>query len=553
MSEPSKSDHVSLGEEEEEQEYSEPDKPEKLEEGDLIKPKLSEGGEQEELKRSLRSRHLQMIAIGGTIGTGLLIGSGAALATAGPAGALLAYIFVGSLVYSVVLSLGEMTTYIPIPGAFNAYATRFVDPSLGFAMGWIYWFSWAITYPIELTATGLIINYWNEDLSIGIFIAVFWVLITAFNFLPVSFYGEMEFWFAYIKVITLVAFALFSICVIFGAGAQGFIGFKTWTDPGAFGTYIVDRRPLGGFVAFWAALIQAGFSYQGTELVGVAAGEAADPRKTIPAAVKKTFFRIIFIYVGTVLFIGAQIPYTDPSLLSSSSTTAASSPLVIAANLAGVSGVADVINAVLLLTVLSAANSNVYSGSRILVGLANDGAAPAFFKRTSKTGVPYIAVAFTAAFGLLGFLNLGGNGSTIFLWLMNVTAVAGFITWSCISASHLGFMRALKAQGISRDDLPYKTRWQSYFAWYGLFFNVIILLTQGFTVFIDFNVESFFAAYVSLMLFVVMYIGHKLITKSKFVVPSEADLRTGCVEKDDTNWEDATPRSYWGQCWDKVG
>ena len=285
----------------------------------------------------------------------------------------------------------------------------------------------------------------------------------------------------------------------------------------------------------------------------MAAGEAADPRKTIPAAVKKTFFRIVFIYVGTVLFIGAQIPYTDPNLLSSSSTTAASSPLVIAANLAGVPGVADVINAVLLVTVLSAANSNVYSGSRILVGLANDGAAPECFKRTSTTGVPYVAVAFTAAFGLLGFLNLGGNGSTVFLWLVNVTAVAGFITWSCISASHLGFMRALKAQGISRDDLPYKTRWQTYFAWYGLVFNVIILLTQGFTVFIDFNVESFFAAYVSLLMFVVMYIGHKLITKSKFVVPSEADLRSGCVEKDDTNWDDATPQSYWGKCWDRVG
>jgi amino acid transporter len=285
----------------------------------------------------------------------------------------------------------------------------------------------------------------------------------------------------------------------------------------------------------------------------VAAGEAADPRKTIPAAVKKIFFRIIFIYIGTILFIGAQIPYTDPSLLSSSSTTAASSPLVIAANLAGVSGVADVINAVLLLTVLSAANSNVYSGSRILVGLANDGAAPEIFKRTSKTGVPYVAVAFTAAFGLLGFLNLGGNGSTVFLWLMNITAVAGFITWSCIIASHLGFMRALAAQGISRDDLPYKTRWQTYFAWYGLFFNVIILLTQGFTVFIDFNAESFFAAYVSLLFFVVMYIGHKVITKSKFVVPSEADLRTGCVEKDETNWDDAAPKSYWAKCWDTVG
>lgn len=147
-----------------------------------------------ELKRKLQSRHIQMIAIGGTIGTGLFIGSGSALSTAGPASTLIAYAFVGTLVGSVMVALGEMATYIPISGAFTQYASRFVDPSLGFAMGWIYWFSWAITFALELTASGLIIQWWAPNLNIGIFIGVFWLVITALNFMPVNFYGETEFW-----------------------------------------------------------------------------------------------------------------------------------------------------------------------------------------------------------------------------------------------------------------------------------------------------------------------------------------------------------------------
>ncbi|KAK1021745.1 lysine permease, partial [Friedmanniomyces endolithicus] len=357
------------------------------------------------LQRRLQSRHLQMIAIGGTIGTGLFIGSGGALANAGPAGALIAYAFVGTLVYSVMVALGEMATYIPISGAFTAYAARFVDPSLGFAMGWIYWFSWAITFALELTASGLIIQYWSPNLNIGIFIGVFWAVITAINFLPVSFYGEVEFYFASIKVLTVVGFLIFGICIDAGAGQNGYLGFHTWNNPGAFAEHIVENNPsLAKFVGFWAVLIQAGFSYQGTELVAIAAGETMNPRKTVPAAIKKTFYRILLFFVGAIFFIGLLVPYDNQDLLNGT-TDAASSPFVIAAKLAGVPVLPSLINAVLLTVVLSAANSNVYSGSRILVGLANERFAPRALTLTTNGGVPYVAVAFTAAFGLLGFMN----------------------------------------------------------------------------------------------------------------------------------------------------
>lgn len=500
---------------------------------DDVEKQSVQHGSTTQLKRRLQSRHLQMIAIGGTIGTGLFIGSGGAIANAGPAGALIAYAFVGTLVYSVMVALGEMATYLPVSGAFTVYASRFVDQSLGFAMGWIYWFSWAITFALELTASGLIIQYWRQDLNIGIFIGVFWAVITGVNLLPVSFYGEIEFWFAFIKVVTVVGFIIFGICIDAGAGQHGYLGFDTWKSPGAFAPYLIeDNAALAKFVGFWAVLIQAGFSYQGTELVGIAAGETSNPRKTVPAAIRKTFWRILIFFVLTIFMIGLLVPYDNENLLSDA-TDASSSPFVIAAQLAGVKVLPGLINAVLLCVVLSAANSNVYSGSRILVGLANERLGPKILTRTTKGGVPYVAVAFTAAFGLLGFMNESNNGSQVFNWLINISGVAGFISWTCIGISHLAFMRALRAQGISRDSLPYKAMWQPWFSWYGILCNILIILTQGFTSFIPWNTRDFFVAYVSVILFVVLYVGHKAVSRSSFVQPQEVDLVTGKKEVDE--------------------
>lgn len=505
------------------------------------------------LKRKLKSRHLQMIAIGGTIGTGLFISSGSAVAHGGPVGALIAYIFVGSIVFSVITSLGEVATYIPITGAFTSYATRLIDPSLGFAMGWIYWFSWAITFALELTATGLIIQFWDHTIPIAIFIAIFWVLITILNLLPVGFYGELEFWFSSIKVITVLGFIIFAICIDAGVSSQGYIGFRYWVHPGPFADYLIHPGPTAKFVGFWAVLIQAGFSYQGTELVGIAAGETENPRKTVPSAIRKTFFRILFFFVLTIFFIGLLVPSTNPHLLSGN-TNAAASPFVIAANLAGVKVLPSVINAVLLTVVLSAANSNVYSGSRILIGLAQEDFAPHWFKKTSKGGVPYYSVAFTAAFGLLGFMNVSDSGSLVFNWLLNISSVAGYITWGSLNACHISFMRALNARDMSRDMLPYKAIWQPFLAYYGLFFNVLIILTQGFTAFVPkFNVTQFFVAYVSVILFVVLYLGHKVVFRDRFINPSQADLDTGRVEIENEFWEIKTAETWYQKAWTVIG
>ncbi|KAF2124171.1 histidine permease [Dothidotthia symphoricarpi CBS 119687] len=505
----------------------------------------------EELQRKLSSRHLQFVAIGGTVGTGVFIASGGSIATAGPVGALLAYVFVGTLVYSVMLSLAEMATYLPISGAFTQYAVRFVDPSLGFAMGWVYWLSWSITYALELVAAGLIVQWWNQDLSIGIFITIFWVPITLINFLPVDVFGEFEFWFALIKVVALVGFWIFAIIMnAGGVGPQGYIGFKYWKEPGAFAPYLAEGA-VAKFVGFWAVLIQAGFAFQGTELCAIGAGESANPRKTMPQAIRRTFWSIFTLFVFTIFFIGILIPY-DNENMTRGDTNAGSSPLVIAIQLAGVSALPDIFNAILLTVVLSAASSNVYSGSRILVGLAERNCAPAFFKRTTKRGVPFYATAATAAIGLLAYMNLSSNGSEVFNWLLNITAVAGFIAWSCVCICHLCFMRALKAQNIDRDTLPFKSWGGKYLAWYALIFCVIIIFTQGFTAFVPWSVRDFFIAYISLILFVILYVGHKSITRSKFVKATEADIFSGQFKEElSENWEESSA-SGWKKMFSKI-
>lgn len=350
-------------------------------------------------------------------------------------------------------------------------------------------------------------------------------MFTAANFLPIRWFGELEMWFSSIKVVTIVGFIIFAVCVNAGAGQEGYIGFRYWAVPGAFAEHLASGA-TGKFVGFWAVLITAGFSFQGTELVGVGAGETENPRKAIPSAIRWTYWGIFVLFVATVFLVGLDVPFDDAGLRSTS-TNASASPLVIVANRAGVRVLPHVINAVLLTAVLTAANSDVYSSSRILVALADEGMAPRFLKATNRHGTPYWSVAVCVSFGLLGFLNLSKDGETVFTWLLNITAVAGFIVWALINLCHLRFMKALAAKGLPRGELPYRAPLQPYLSWFGLVSSVVILLTSGFTVFMEWNVSDFFASYISVILFVVMFAGHKVFYRTSMVRIADIDLGLG--------------------------
>lgn len=513
------------------------------------------------VKRNLQARHISMIALGGTIGTGLFISTKNAI-LAGPVMALISYLFVTSLAYSVTQSLGEMATYIPVSGSFTQFAARFCSPAIGCANGWLYWFSWAITFALEVSVVGQIIQYWTHAVPLAVWITLFWVLIICTNMVPVKMYGEIEFWVASIKIIAVAGWLIYALCMVCGAGATGPVGFRYWRNPGPWGdgssfAEYYSNINTARFLAWLNTLITALFTFQGVELVGISCGESANPRKTVPAAVKKVIFRILFFYVLSIFFMGLLIPYNDPKL-NDDSEFAASSPYIVAMKNSGTQILPDIFNAVILIAIISAANSNVYSGSRILYGLAQVGTAPKFFLWTTKQGIPYVAVLFTAAFGALGYLVLSNGGNTVFDWLLNITAVSGLISWINISASHIRFMRVLKLRGRSRDELPYKVRWMPWYAHYAFWTNFVLMFLQGFSAFYGITASSFFTAYVSIMLFVFVWvIAHfyyngwqKAWTWRSLLIPlEEIDVDSGVREIDEQVWDESAPTTFWGKFW----
>lgn len=514
-------------------------------------PKEQDEIETQGVKRQLKQRHIAMIALGGTIGTGLFIGIAQPLINAGPVGSLLAYIFMGTVIFSVTQSLGEMVTLIPVTSSFTVFSTRFLSPAFGAANGYMYWFSWAVTFAVELSVVGQIIFFWTEKVPLAAWISIFWVILTCVNMFPVRYYGEIEFWIAFTKVISITGFIIFCLCIVCGAGPLGSFGFRYWKNPGAWGPGIISsNKNEARFLGWISSLINAAFTYQGTELVGVTAGEAANPRKSVPKAIKKVVVRILIFYILSLFLIGLLVPYNDPKLVSTE-TYVAKSPFIIAIQNAGVSVLPSIFNGVILLTIISAGNSNVYVGSRILYGLARDGSAPKIFKKTTRSGVPYVSVLMTSLFGSLAYLELSIGGGKAFEWLLNIVSIAGFFAWLLISFAHVRFMSALKYRGISRNDLPYKAICMPWLAYYAIFFMVIIIITQGFTSFTPtFNKEEFVASYISLFLFIVIWVVFQLWKKCRVVWRVEdIDIDTDRKEIDDIVWEEDKPNNIFEKFW----
>lgn len=478
-----------------------------------------EPAQTEELHRGLKPRHINMIAIGGAIGTGLFVASGATISQAGPGGALLAYAAIGLMVFLLMQSLGEMATYLPVAGSFEVYGTRFVSPSFGFAMGWNYWFNWAITLAVELVAAALVMQFWFPDTPGWIWSALFLAIIVALNAVNVRAFGEGEFIFASIKVVTVVVFLVVGVLMILGILGGESPGFSNWTRE--------DAPFVNGFGGMMAVFMIAGFSFQGTEMVGVTAGEAQDPEKSIPRAIRSVFIRILLFYVGAIAVIGFLLPYTDQRLLGAGdSGDITIAPFTLIFENAGVLGAATVMNAVILTAILSAGNSGMYVSTRMLYGLAVSGKAPKVFATVTKNGIPLAAMLATTAVGALCFLtSLIGTGEA-YTWLVNASGLAGFITWMGIAWCHYKFRRAYVAQGGEPSALPYRAVLFPIGPIVALVMCTIVVIGQGVGAFENPAevLPKLAATYIGLPLFLAVWWGHKLVTRSPAVAPLEADL-----------------------------
>ncbi|KAH7329100.1 amino acid permease-domain-containing protein [Stachybotrys elegans] len=480
------------------------------------------------LSRKLKSRHLQMIAIGGSIGTGLFVASGTALATGGPGSLLLAFSFVGTMLYCTCQALGELAVMFPIAGSFSSWATRFLDPSWGFAMGWNYALQWLCILPLEVVAAAHTLRYWGDSQVSAIFVTIFLGIILGINMFGIKGFGEAEFIFSMVKVIAVIGFILLGIVLnVGGTPDGGYIGTTYWSDPGAFNN---------GFQGFCDVLVTAAFSFTGTELVGLAAAETANPRKSVPTAIKQVFWRITIFYILSLALVGLLVPYNHAQLNNpnSSEVDAAASPFVIAIEAAGIQVLPDVMNAVILIAVLSVGNSSVFGSSRTLAALANMNQAPKILAYIDRKGRPLVAIGIAGVFGLLGYLaDLPQQGNVID-WLLAISGLSTIFTWGSICLCHIRFRRAWAARGRSLSDIPFRSQVGVWGSWVGLVGNCCVLVSQFWVGASPIDpmspsdtAQNFFLKLLGLPIIIGFYICHKMYYGTSFVPTRDMDVDTG--------------------------
>lgn len=361
------------------------------------------------LKRSLQGRHIQFIALGGSIGTGLFIGSGSPLADGGPGSLIIGFLTISILVITVVFALGELASVLPVTGAFSTYSTRFIDPSWGFAMGWVYWIGWITPLPLESIAAAMVIQYWDPHVTVpsGVWVAISLIIVTFINLFGVRGYGEFEFAASFIKVLGCIGFIICAIVINCGGSPSGqYMGAHTW--------HLAGGAFQNGFKGFCSVFTTAAFAFAGTELVGLAAAETADARRQLPRACKQVVFRVLLFYILSLFMVSLIVPYNDPRLQGGDYDTR-TSPFVIAIKIGAIKVLPDIFNAIILISTLSVGNASVYASSRTLLALAMHGQAPKIFTYVDRNGRPLPAVLLALLLGPLGFLIYSSTEVEIFV------------------------------------------------------------------------------------------------------------------------------------------
>lgn len=383
-----------------------------------------------EMKRGLKNRHLQMIALGGAIGTGLFYGSASTIALAGPA-VMLSYLIGGVVIFFIMRMLGEMAVDEPVSGSFSYYATKYWGKFPGFLSGWNYWFNYVLVSMAELTAVGIYMQFWYPDMPQWIAALVCLVVITVVNLINVRLYGEFEFWMALVKISAIVLMIVLGLCLLLGSGQP-------------FPDNISNIWQNGGFMpnGWWGLALSITvvmFSFGGIELIGITAGEAENPDHTIPKAINQVIWRILIFYVGTMAVLMALWPWNKVGMEAS--------PFVQIFSNVGVPAAAHILNFVVLTAAVSVYNSAIYSNSRMLYGLAMKNEAPEFLGKLSKRGVPVNGIFVSSGITLLCVaLNYFFPGK-VFMVLMSVATIAATISWMTITITHLKFRAKCLAQG----------------------------------------------------------------------------------------------------------
>ncbi|KAI9840639.1 MAG: hypothetical protein M1837_001408 [Sclerophora amabilis] len=488
--------------------------------------------------RKLKPRHIQLIGIGGTIGTALYVQIGQGLLDGGPASLFLAFTIWCTFVLAVTNSMAEMVTYLPISSPFIRFAGRFVDEAFGVAAGYNFFVFEAALVPFEVVACNVIIHYWSDIVPAGAIIAIVLLLYGLINIFAVQWYGESEFWLALGKVLLIIGLIFYTFVTMLGGNPEGDrFGFRYWRDPGSFAEYYSTGN-LGRFVGFIQCLVAASFTIAGPDYVSMAAGEAENPREVMPRAYKAVFYRLTTFFVLGSLCVGINVPYNDTEMAAAFEDGlpgAAASPYVLAMRRFGIRVLPDIVNAMVLTAAFSAGNSYVYCASRSLFGLALEGKAPKFLRKCTRSGVPIYCVGITLLIALLSFLQVSNNAAVVLDWFVKLVTASQLINFSVMSFTFIRFMKACQAQGLDRRSLPYFGFWQPFAAYYALTGTMVMTFVGGYTVFLPGNweVPSFLFSYTMIGVFPILYFGWKIWRKTKFLRPDEVDLVQGVEDIDE--------------------
>ena len=418
--------------------------------------------ENNKMKRGLKNRHMQMIALGTSIGTGLFYGSAPTIKLVGP-GIILSYTLAGVFIFCIMRMVGEMSVREPVSGSFVYFANKYLGPFAGYLAGWNYWFLYMIAGMAELSATATYINFWLPDFPQWLTILICMLVIIIVNLINVGFYGESEYWASFIKITAICSMILFGMYLIFttmGPFPQNFS--NLWQNGGVF--------PNGawGFVASLAVVM---FSFGGVDLIGITAGEAENPEKTLPKAINQILIRILIFYIGTMLVLMSLSPWQEVGLQGS--------PFVLIFSNMGIPAAANILNFVVLIAALSAYNGILYGTSRMLYGLAKEGNAPKIFASLSRNGIPMVGILVSAAIGLILVVITYYFPKTLFMYLLAIVVAGLIISWFIITITHMKFRRKFIREN-RLDELKFKSLWYPYTNYFCIVFlaMIVVVMTQ---------------------------------------------------------------------------
>lgn len=403
---------------------------------------MTENNNGKQLNRVIKSRHLIMLSLGGVIGTGLFLGSGNVISQAGPLGTIASYLVGGLLLYLAMSCLGELSVVMPVSGSFQAHATRFIGPATGFAIGWIYWMSWATFVGLEFVSAGLLMKRWFPDTPIWIWCIIFIGLLFLINAFSAKTFAETEYWFAGLKVIAVLLFIVLGGLAMFGV-------ISIDSQPTPFFSNFTSTAGLfpNGVAPIFITMMSVVYAFQGSEIMGVAAGETENPEKNIPKAIKTIVFRVLIFYVLAIVIVSALVPWQEASVLSS--------PFVSALDIIGVPYAADIMNFIILTAILSVGNTGLFACTRLLWSLSNDNMAPKALGKLNKRGVPFNALLVTLGFSLISLMTNVISEETLFVILMSVSGIGGALTWVVIALSQYRFRKQYVREGGKVKDLAY--------------------------------------------------------------------------------------------------